>query len=45
MQSVEEEECRRAFDSVVGIYNYSFDHKNNIEEVGWIISELLNALI
>ncbi|XP_066367083.1 uncharacterized protein [Miscanthus floridulus] len=31
-QSVEEAECRRAFDSAVGTYNSSFDHKKHIEE-------------
>ncbi|AQK92152.1 Guanylate-binding protein 2 [Zea mays] len=31
-QSVEEAECRRAFDSAVGTYNSSFDHKTYIEE-------------
>ena len=45
MQSVEEAECRRAFDSAVGTYNSSFDHKKHIEEVGLLISELLDALI
>ena len=45
MQSVEEAECRRAFDSAVGTYNSSFDHKKHVEEVGLLISELLDALI
>ncbi|CAD6271215.1 unnamed protein product [Miscanthus lutarioriparius] len=31
-QSVEEAECQRAFDSAVGTYNSSFDHKKHIEE-------------
>jgi hypothetical protein len=44
MQSVEEAECQRAFDSAVQTYNSSFDHKKHIEEVELLISELLDAL-
>jgi hypothetical protein len=35
---VEEAECRRAFDSAVGTYNSSFDHKTYIEEVELLLS-------
>lgn len=41
MQSVEEAECRRAYDSAVDAYNSSFDQKKQVEEVGLLISELL----
>ena len=33
-QSVEEAECRRAYDSAVDTYNSCFDRKKQIEEVG-----------
>jgi hypothetical protein len=40
VQSVEETECRRAYDSAVDIYNSSFDRKKTAEEVILQISDM-----
>ena len=44
LQSVEETECRRAYESAVDVYNSSFDHKKTAEEVVLLISNMHFAL-
>ena len=47
MQSVEEAECRRAYDSAIDTYNSSFDRRKPAEEVGityeWLVLDTPSA--